>query len=159
MPPKEKSVGCCGKDVAKWLLKAVLSEETRWKNWRPINPERTILTLDYNDAEEEADKTNIDPESSEKTAESGEKNAGSGEKNAGSGEKNAGSGEKINIKTRDKLLFLIKGNPNITIAELSEKLQKVQSVVIKHISKLKSSGHLRRVGSDKGGHWEVLEGQ
>jgi ATP-dependent DNA helicase RecG len=28
-----------------------------------------------------------------------------------------------------------------------------------YISKLKTKGRIRRVGSDKGGHWEVIENQ
>ncbi|MBP1583027.1 MAG: winged helix-turn-helix transcriptional regulator [Victivallales bacterium] len=51
----------------------------------------------------------------------------------------------------------VKENPSITISELSRKCGIVQSVVIKHISNLKIAGRLRRIGPDKGGHWEVME--
>ena len=51
----------------------------------------------------------------------------------------------------------IKENPSISHDDLSERLGRARSTIIEQISKLKASGRLRRVGPDKGGHWEVTE--
>ena len=51
----------------------------------------------------------------------------------------------------------MKNNPHISHRELSDKLGINQSAIQKHISKLKKIGILRRVGPDKGGHWEIIE--
>ena len=34
-----------------------------------------------------------------------------------------------------------------------------RSTVQKHINNLKRAGRLSRIGPDKGGHWEVVEGE
>lgn len=56
-----------------------------------------------------------------------------------------------------KILCLMALNPHITISELCEATGLSEKGVKINIGKLKSSGKLRRVGSNKGGHWEVLE--
>ena len=45
--------------------------------------------------------------------------------------------------------------PEITIAELAEATGLSASGVKKNIRKLKEANRIRRVGPDKGGHWEV----
>jgi predicted HTH transcriptional regulator len=125
-----------------------------------FDPERTILTLDYNDAENEADKTNIGPESSEKTAESSEKTAESSEKTAESSEKTAESSEKTeesSEKTSKKILSLLSQDCMMTTAMLSNLLNISERAVSKQLRNLQIQGRLRRVGPDKGGHWEVLK--
>ena len=32
-----------------------------------------------------------------------------------------------------------------------------RSAIQKHLANLKSAGRLRRIGPDKGGHWEVID--
>ena len=144
------------------------------------NPERTILTLDYNDPVDGQysfqnssdmfvmDKTQTmycgeeSKKSGEKIQKSGEESKKSGEESKKSGEKSKKGGEESKSgkqKTRDKILIFMKESPNITIAELSSRLGIVQSVVIKHISNLKRIGVLHRVGPDKGGPWEVIAPQ
>ncbi len=54
-----------------------------------------------------------------------------------------------------EVLELIQKNPKISRRELSEKLGINQSAVQKHLEKLKERGILKRVGSAKGGHWEI----
>ena len=56
----------------------------------------------------------------------------------------------------EKVLRLMQENPVITRAELVEKLQKSNFTVFRIIEKLKSAGLIRRVGSTKYGHWEVI---
>ena len=51
---------------------------------------------------------------------------------------------------------LIRGNPNITFAEMISATGISRSAIQKHIERLKDAQRLRRVGPDKGGHWEVV---
>ena len=48
-------------------------------------------------------------------------------------------------------------NPAITQNGLVSALHLSVKTIEKHIKKLKAEGLLRRVGPDKGGHWEVIE--
>ena len=59
-------------------------------------------------------------------------------------------------KTVDRLLALMASHPHITQAGMVAALGITRSTVQKHLSNLKSAGKLRRVGPDKGGHWEVI---
>ena len=52
---------------------------------------------------------------------------------------------------------LIKDNPVITRHEIADALGMSVAGVDKNISKLKALGHLKRIGSKKGGHWEIVE--
>ena len=66
--------------------------------------------------------------------------------------------EKTTQKTTQKILELIKSNPYITRKELAQEIENITEDGIKyHLAKLKKQGKIRRVGPDKGGHWEVLE--
>ena len=80
----------------------------------------------------------------------------SGMKNKGEGGQKGGqkSGQKSG-QTTEQVLELIKANPNITRAELSSTLDISPSAIQKHIDKLKGV-HIRRIGGDKGGHWEII---
>ena len=51
----------------------------------------------------------------------------------------------------------MKEHPKITQSELAESLQISVKAVEKHIKNLREQGIIRRVGPDKGGHWEVIE--
>ena len=69
-----------------------------------------------------------------------------------SGEK---SGEKSREKSREKIINIIRNNPAVTQSELSYMLHISTKAVEKHIKNLREEGMIRRVGPDKGGHWEV----
>ena len=58
-------------------------------------------------------------------------------------------------KTVDVLWGILKDNPRFTLADMVEVLGITRSTIQKHIVNLKAAGRLRRVGPDKGGHWEV----
>jgi predicted HTH transcriptional regulator len=47
-------------------------------------------------------------------------------------------------------------DPNLTIPELVELVGRSESAVERAIRKLRESGHLKRIGSAKGGHWQVM---
>lgn len=62
------------------------------------------------------------------------------------------SGPKSNLK----IIEAIQINPTITIPELEQITGLSRSGVKKILRKLQEAGKVRRVGPDKGGHWEVL---
>ena len=64
--------------------------------------------------------------------------------------------EKTPEKTPDAILSLLQKNPGMTIAQLSEALEKSSSAIERALRKLREQARLRRVGPDKGGKWEVL---
>ena len=66
--------------------------------------------------------------------------------------------QKATQKTTQKILELIKENPHITRKELAQEIGNITEDGIKyHLARLKEKGKIRRVGPDKGGHWEVCE--
>ena len=66
------------------------------------------------------------------------------------------AGEKTREKTREKILSLVRGDSGITTAALAESLALTVKGVEWHLKKLRGEGILRRVGPDKGGHWQVI---
>jgi ATP-dependent DNA helicase RecG len=58
-------------------------------------------------------------------------------------------------KSSEKTLNLIQENKLITISELALSLNISTRAIEKHLFKLKNSGKLLRIGSDKGGHWKI----
>ena len=91
-------------------------------------------------------------ESGQKNEESGQK---SGQKNKESGQKNKESGQ----KSRQKIILLISENPKITTFEMADKLDMSRSGITKQIAILQEQNLIRRVGPDKGGHWEIVQGE
>ena len=65
-------------------------------------------------------------------------------------------GEKVG-ENEAKIFNLISQDKNITYVELANKLNITEKSVYKNIKKLKKKRLLKRVGPDKGGHWEVIE--
>jgi predicted HTH transcriptional regulator len=54
-----------------------------------------------------------------------------------------------------QLLALIHENPRLTVSKMATLLSTSQRVAERRIANLKST-HLRRIGSRKTGHWEVI---
>ncbi|MBQ4439601.1 MAG: putative DNA binding domain-containing protein [Kiritimatiellae bacterium] len=67
------------------------------------------------------------------------------------------SSQKGSQKSSQKIIATISDNTEITIRELASMLGISQRAVSKHISSLQTRGYLRRIGPDKGGHWEVID--
>ena len=64
---------------------------------------------------------------------------------------------KTTQKTTQKIIDMIKENPYIGRVELSKKLENITEDGVKyHLKQLKQKGLLKRIGPDKGGHWEVV---
>lgn len=73
------------------------------------------------------------------------------------GQKTAKVDTKGGHKTRDAILDMISQNARITSTQMAEGLGINRSAVSKHLKKLQADGIIRRVGPDKGGHWEVIK--
>ena len=67
------------------------------------------------------------------------------------------SEEKTRKKTREKVLNLIKQDPQITIVQIAAKLDISPKGVEWQLSKLKTDGIIHRVGADNGGYWEIVQ--
>jgi len=64
----------------------------------------------------------------------------------------------VNVGVKDEILALLKREPALPARELATLLNKTTRTIERHIKELREQGRLRRVGSDKAGHWEVIEG-
>ena len=58
-------------------------------------------------------------------------------------------------KTTEKILAAIRKNPYITTKELANVCGLTEDGIYYNTKKLRSKGLIRRIGGDKGGHWEV----
>ena len=77
-------------------------------------------------------------------------------------EKEAESGLKSGMKsgmktTQEQIVMLIKQNPQISITAIAETLKMAKCGIAKQMRQLQASGIIKRVGPDKGGHWEIVE--
>ena len=55
------------------------------------------------------------------------------------------------------IIELLRVSPNITQAQIASQIGISRHHVAINISKLKNMNLIRRIGSDRGGHWEVIE--
>ncbi len=60
-------------------------------------------------------------------------------------------------KSSEKILTILTDNAQLSARELAVKLEISSRAVEKLITSLKKQGRLRRVGTTKGGHWEVMK--
>jgi ATP-dependent DNA helicase RecG len=65
--------------------------------------------------------------------------------------------EKTSEKPREKILNLLQQTPSLTTADLAVALGITVKGVAWQLNRLQQTGRLRRIGPDKGGHWEVAE--
>ena len=71
-------------------------------------------------------------------------------------EKKFGDNEKGSEKTSEIILSMLKENPKLSAKKLSEQIGITSRAVEKQLATLVEKGLLKRVGSPKGGHWEIL---
>ena len=112
-------------------------EDNRWpapELSERVQPEETLLTLIF-DTEK---NMNNQP----------------AEADGGNGQKNT---QKSTQKSTQKILALIADNPFITTQEMADSLGIIRRTVAKHIKAMQEQSIIRRVGPDKGGHWEIIE--
>ena len=60
-------------------------------------------------------------------------------------------------KTTQKIVEQMRSNPTISIEELAELCGLTRDGINYNIRNLKNKGIIKRVGPDKGGHWEVID--
>ena len=61
--------------------------------------------------------------------------------------------------TQKKILKELEKNPAITYIELAREVDKSRITVIRQMNDLKEKGIIKRIGSDKTGHWEIVGGK
>ena len=59
-------------------------------------------------------------------------------------------------KTELRIMEIMESNPKVTRAMLAQKIGLTDSAIKKNIRILKEKGVIRRVGADRGGHWEIV---
>ncbi|MCM1349536.1 MAG: Fic family protein [Firmicutes bacterium] len=64
---------------------------------------------------------------------------------------------KKKVKTRNRILELLRENPNHTTRSLAEELGITAKGVERHLAILKAEGILHRIGPDKGGRWQITD--
>lgn len=55
-----------------------------------------------------------------------------------------------------KILDALRRSPDMSITELAGQIGMSRRAVAKHVAALQAAGTLRRIGPDKGRHWEVV---
>lgn len=65
--------------------------------------------------------------------------------------------QKTTRKTTQKILDAMRNNPDCSRETIAEAVGITPDGVKYHIQRLQKAGRLRRVGPDKGGHWEVVD--
>ena len=60
-------------------------------------------------------------------------------------------------KTTQKIVEQMRSNPTISIEELAELCGLTRDGINYNIRNLKNKGIIKRIGPDKGGHWEVID--
>ena len=65
--------------------------------------------------------------------------------------------QKSSQKSSQKIIELIQENPNVTTSEMAEKIGVTRRAIAKITGALQAEGIIRRVGPDKGGHWEIIK--
>ena len=66
------------------------------------------------------------------------------------------TGTKTGTKIRDKILKIIEKEPSITIKKIMFISGLSKNGVMYHIDSLKADEIIKRVGGNKGGHWEII---
>ena len=68
------------------------------------------------------------------------------------------SGSEIGSEKSSEIIFgMFSKNNKINAKQIAGQLNLSSRAVEKHIAKLKVNGKLKRIGSAKGGHWEVID--
>ena len=60
-------------------------------------------------------------------------------------------------ETALKIIHLIRINPNVTLSEIAEEIRVSRRWVATNMKHLQDTGVIKRVGPNKGGHWEVIK--
>ena len=64
---------------------------------------------------------------------------------------------KTSQKTSQKIIDLVKEDPYISTSKMADIIGIDRRNIARNIKKLQEQSIIRRVGSDKGGFWEIIE--
>jgi Fic family protein len=64
----------------------------------------------------------------------------------------------VNVGVTHQILVLLAHEPRLSAKEVAGLLNKNTRTVERHLKTLRDTGRIRRVGSDKAGYWQVIEG-
>ena len=59
-------------------------------------------------------------------------------------------------ETALQIIKEIRNNPNITLSEIAEKIGVSRRWIATNIKHLQDTGVVKRIGPNKGGHWEII---
>ena len=65
--------------------------------------------------------------------------------------------EKSSQKSSQKIIGLLRNNPQITIDQMAAEIGISSRAIKKHLANLQTAGVIQRIGPDKGGKWVVIE--
>ncbi len=69
------------------------------------------------------------------------------------------SGLKSGLKIEFQIIALMEEDSQITMDEIALKLQRARSGIAKHLKAMQQKNMIRRIGPNKGGHWEIIENE
>ena len=69
---------------------------------------------------------------------------------------NPNNEEKTTEKTTEKILSIIRTNPQVTYKELAKALDLTEDGIYSSVKSLRLRGVLRRIGGRKEGHWKII---
>ena len=78
-------------------------------------------------------------------------------KTAGKRQENGRKTARKRQEKKDGILKMLSATPTASIASIANELSLSSRAVRWHVDKLRASGHLRRIGPDKGGRWEIIK--
>ena len=61
------------------------------------------------------------------------------------------------VDSQQKIIQLIAANPKISKREMSNKIEISSTAIDKNIKSLKDKKIIKRIGSDRSGHWEIID--
>ncbi|MCL2223060.1 MAG: putative DNA binding domain-containing protein [Oscillospiraceae bacterium] len=61
------------------------------------------------------------------------------------------------VNRKEAIMAIMRGNPNITIKQIAENTAISRVTVEREIQEMKKANNIKRIGSDKTGHWEVVD--
>jgi ATP-dependent DNA helicase RecG len=61
------------------------------------------------------------------------------------------------VDSQQKIIQLIAANPKISKREMSNKIGISSTAIDKNIKSLKDKKIIKRIGSDRSGHWEIID--
>ena len=60
-------------------------------------------------------------------------------------------------KRKNEIIAALKDNPKLTLRQIAEKANISYRTVRREMDAMREKGIIKRIGSDKSGHWEVIE--